>query len=79
MFAGAYLLALGLLAIGTFGLFGQEPDPLAAIPVVVLGLPWNRLVDLTPERWWPWLAAMAPLMNLLLIVAVCRGVRRLIA
>jgi hypothetical protein len=76
VFAGVYLFAVAVLAIG---MFGQEPDPLAAIPVVLLGMPWNRLVDLTPERWWPWLAAMAPLLNLLLIAGACRGLRRLIA
>jgi hypothetical protein len=77
-FALAYLLALALAAIGTFGLFGQEPDALSAIGVVVLGLPWNRLADLAPEPWWPWLAVAAPLLNLLLLAGACRVLRRLI-
>ena len=68
-FAAIYGVALAALAIGTFG---QDADPLAGVPVVLLGLPWNRLVDLAPERSWPWLAAVAPLANLLLLALLCR-------
>ena len=71
-----YLVALALLLIGTFGLFGQERDPLSGVFLLPLGLPWNLLVDLAPEPAWPWLAAAAPLLNLVILMAVCRGLRR---
>jgi len=71
-FVVLYLIALGLLAIGTFGLFGQEPDALAGVFVVPLGLPWVKFVDLAPERAWPVLAALTPAINLAIIWAICR-------
>jgi len=37
--AGLYILALALFAIGTFGLFGNEPGPLAGVYLLPLGLP----------------------------------------
>ena len=43
-FAALYLLALGLFAIGTLGLFGNERDPLAAVFLLPLGLPWQLWV-----------------------------------
>ena len=76
LFAAAYAVALAVFAIGKFGLFGQEPDPLAAILVVVLGMPWIRLVDYAPEPWWPWLATAAPLANLAIIAAICGAIGR---
>ena len=68
----AYVLALGLLAIGTLGLFGSEADPLAGVFVVPLGLPWNLLLDGFPSSARPWLAAGAPLLNLFVIWLACR-------
>jgi len=38
-----------------------------------LGLPWNRLIDGAPDVLRPWLAAAAPLLNLLMIWAGCRA------
>jgi len=70
-----YLVALGLLAVGTFGLFGSERDPLAGVFLVPLGLPWNRLIDGFPSALWPWLAAGAPLVNALVIWLLCRMTR----
>jgi hypothetical protein len=71
-FALAYVAALVLMAVGTFGLFGSERGPLAGVFVVLLGLPWIRWVDLAPTPLHPWLAAAAPALNLLLIIAACR-------
>lgn len=71
-FGVLYLLALGLLAIGTFGLFGQEPDPLAGVFLVPLGLPWNRLAVGAPEALLPWIGALSPLVNLGILSALCR-------
>ncbi len=75
-FAALYVCALGLLAIGTFGLFGGERDPLAGVFLLPLGLPWNRFIDNTPETLRPWLAAAAPLLNLLILWMACRLLHR---
>lgn len=75
-FAGLYLVALALFAIGTLGLFGSPRGPLAGVFLMPLGLPWNRLVDLAPERAWPWLAALSPALNLILLGLLCRLLRR---
>jgi hypothetical protein len=70
-----YAAALGLWLVGTFGLFGQERDPLAAVFLAPLGWPWNTAVDLAPAPLRPGLAAAAPLANLALVALVCRGLR----
>ncbi|WP_281996159.1 hypothetical protein, partial [Ruegeria faecimaris] len=62
-----YILALALFAIGSFGLFGTEPDPLSSVFLIPLGLPWNHLIDGFAESLWPWLTATAPLVNLTII------------
>lgn len=67
-----YILALFILAVGTFGLFGQPKDSLAGIFVIPLGLPWNLLLAWLPEPVKPWLAAGAPLVNIALISWFCR-------
>src|SRR6266851_4578589 len=43
--------------------------------LVPLDMPWNRLIDFAPERFWPSLAA-APAANFLIILAICRCLRR---
>lgn len=45
VFLVLYLAALLLLALGTFGWFGQEEDALAAVFLLPLGLPWNIIAD----------------------------------
>ena len=45
IFVTLFAIALALLAIGTFGLFGQEQDPLSGVFLLPLGLPWNWLAD----------------------------------
>lgn len=67
-----YLVALALLLIGTFGLFGQERDPLAGVFLMPLGLPWVIWLDAMPDPLLPWLAASAPLLNLVLLMMLCR-------
>ncbi|NDW45287.1 hypothetical protein [Ruegeria sp. PrR005] len=71
IFALAYLAALFLLFVGTFGWFGQERDPLAAVFLVPLGLPWNLFVDLFGDAVRLWLAALSPLLNLILLRLIC--------
>ncbi len=67
-----YLAALVLYGIGALGLFGQEPDPLAGVFLVPLGLPWNRLAMGAPEALLPWVGVLAPLVNLGILSALCR-------
>ena len=45
VFVVLYVVALFLLAVGTFGWFGQEQDPLSGVFLMPLGLPWNILGD----------------------------------
>jgi len=75
-FALLYVLALGLFLVGTFGLFGSPSGPLAGIFLVPLGLPWNLMLNVFPERLWPTLATLAPAFNLLILVLICRWARR---
>lgn len=72
IFAVIYVAALALYLVGTFGLFGQPSDPLSGIFLIPLGLPWTQAVDLAPEPLWPWLAAAAPLLNLIILHWLCR-------
>lgn len=72
LLAVAYVLALGIGLIGTFGWLGQEQDPLSWVFVVLLGQPWVALVGDMPEPVRPWLAALCPLLNLMLLAALCR-------
>lgn len=67
-----YVFALAMLAIGTSGLLGQEKDPLAAVFLIPLGLPWNLWLDVFGEAVRPWLAITAPAINLALLAAACR-------
>lgn len=45
IFLVLYAGALFLLAVGTYGWFGQGQDPLAGVFLMPLGLPWNLLAD----------------------------------
>ncbi len=76
IFGVLYLLALALLLIGTFGLFGQERDPLAGVFLMPLGLPWVLWLNGLPEPVLPWLGALAPVLNLALLTALCRVLAR---
>lgn len=76
VFAVLYLLALALWAIGTFGLFGQEADPLSAVFLVLLGWPWTLVLEQVLGVAGVWTAVVAPLFNLLLIIGLCRRLNR---
>lgn len=67
-----YLVALALLLIGTFGLFGEERDPLAGVFLMPLGLPWVLWTDGVEDAFKPWLAILAPALNLVILTAICR-------
>jgi hypothetical protein len=77
VFAGLYLVALALFAIGYFGLFGSEPSPLAGVFLVPLGIPWIYLLDSlpVPQAALLWAGLLAPLINLVLLWSFCRLVR----
>ena len=66
-----YLVALALLLIGTFGLFGQEQDPLSGIFLLPLGLPWVLWLDGFQDTLRPWFGALAPLLNLAVLTFIC--------
>ena len=66
------LVALALLLIGTFGLFGQEQDPLSGVFLIPLGVPWVFWLEGFPETLRPWLAALTPLLNLAILTLLCR-------
>jgi hypothetical protein len=70
-FAAAYVIALFLFLVGTFGWFGSETGPLAGVFLMPLGLPWNQLLGSAPEPLRPFLAAAAPLLNLAILKAIC--------
>ena len=72
MFVVLYALALALLAIGMFGLFGQPLEPLAGIYVILLGIPWSMAIIPAPPLLSPWLGALAPMVNLGLFIWLCR-------
>lgn len=72
IFALLYAIALALRAIGSFGLFGSGRDPLSGVFLVLLGMPWTLLLGGLPEPLLPWVAALAPAINLLLLGALCR-------
>ena len=64
-FGLAYVLALFVYMIGTYGWFGLAKDPLAGAFLALLGLPWN-LVD-RPDGLGSIFGVFAPLVNLCLI------------
>ena len=76
IFAICYLAALALLAVGTFGLFGAEQDPLSGIFLLPLGLPWNLVPLDGPDHALRAIGLGAPLINLVLLVVLCRALRR---
>lgn len=71
-----YLVALALLLIGTYGLFGQEQDPLAGVFLIPLGLPWNLWLEGMPDAFLPWFAALSPALNIGIFKLLCRYFHR---
>jgi hypothetical protein len=75
-FAIAYMVSLALFVIGLLGLFGQPKDPLAAVFVLLLGMPWTLLLDGAPEIVRPFLGLLTPAVNLAILYIVCRSLQR---
>ncbi|MFZ2101201.1 MAG: hypothetical protein WAU86_11610, partial [Oricola sp.] len=59
LYAAAWAVAVFILAVGTLGLFGAEPDPLSGVFLLPLGLPWNLLIGNAPEDSQMWLVIAA--------------------
>jgi hypothetical protein len=70
-FAVLWFLSLVILAIGTFGWFGQEQDPLSGVYVVLLGSPWIQFIG-SAGMASPLVGIVAPVVNLLCLVLACR-------
>jgi len=76
--AAAYLFALAVFAIGTFGWFGADRDPLAGAYLIILGMPWVLLPfdAVVGEAALPLVGVLVPLINLAIVWAVCRRLAR---
>ncbi len=72
VFGITYLLCLGLYVIGSFGLFGSPSGPLAGVFLMPLGLPWVFMLERFSDTLKPWLAILAPGLNLIILATVCR-------
>lgn len=72
----AWALALVLFVVGTYGLFGQQRDPLSGVFLIPLGLPWVLWLDGLGETLRFWLGLLAPALNLVLLAFICRMLRR---
>lgn len=66
VFVALYVIALLLLAVGTFGWFGQEQDPLSGVFLLPLGFPWNVIADKLGMNG-PAVMIAAPLVNAAII------------
>ena len=73
-----YLAALAVAIIGSQGLFGVQPDGLAAVWLIFLGFPWTLAMAPLMMAGLPVLigqafAVVAPLVNLWIAQRLCRG------
>ncbi|MBX7534676.1 hypothetical protein K3175_03295 [Qipengyuania sp. GH1] len=62
LFLALYAFAAVIFLIGTFGWFGQDKDPLSAVFLMPLGLPWNLFADRLGALG-PLVALLAPAVN----------------
>lgn len=72
----AWVAAVVVFLVALFGLFDQPQDPLGAVFLLPLGLPWNLLLRGAPGPTLPWLFAAAPLVNIALLYWLCRRRRQ---
>lgn len=73
-----YLAALALAIIGTQGLFGVQPDGLAAIWLIFVGMPWSLIVTPIALLGMPIfigqiLAVLLPIVNIVILIRICRS------
>jgi hypothetical protein len=76
VFGITYVIALGLLLVGTLGLFGSPSGPLAGIFLIPLGIPWIFMLESVSDTLKPWLAALTPGLNLAVLWFICRLLNR---
>ena len=76
IFGVLYAIVALLFLAGTYGWFGIEPDPLSAVFLIPLGIPWIWLIPYAPEAMQPWLGLLAPAFNLLILMFTCRRISR---
>ncbi|WP_135506433.1 hypothetical protein [Roseovarius aestuariivivens] len=69
-----YVGAVFIFLVGTFGWFGEERDPLSGVFLLPLGLPWNLLFGALDDSLRPWLSAAAPIVNIVILKAICNRV-----
>ncbi len=74
-FAELWLFAIGVLAIGTFGWFGQEQDPLSGVYLILLGAPWVQFAS-NAGLSGPVLAILLPALNFAILFLLCRVLSR---
>ena len=67
-----WAIAVILLVVGTYGLLGQEKDPLSAVFLIPIGLPWVFWIDGLSEPLRPIAAIFAPLINIAVLWLICR-------
>ena len=73
-----YLATLAIAIIGTQGLFGTQPDGLAAVFLIFVGLPWSLLVTPIALLGLPGvigqvLIVLLPIVNIVILIGLCRG------
>jgi hypothetical protein len=71
-----WLMALALFIVGTFGLFGSPSGRLAGVFLIPLGLPWGLALAGLPEQLLPWAGALAPGINLAILIWLARRANR---
>ena len=70
-----WVFAFAIFVVGTYGLLGQEKDPLSGVYLLPLGVPWVYLFDYFEDSIRPWATAFAPLLNITLLYWLCRRKR----
>ena len=73
-----YLFALGVFALGTYGWFGVEKDPLSGVFLIILGMPWVWLPfdAFLGQTWLPIVGVLAPIVNLAILRLICGRLAR---
>lgn len=87
IFTAVYLIisiaAVLLIPASDAGFFGLEPEPLAGVFAIFLGLPWSTMVgdyaSDTNTVWNLFLFILGPALNAVILILLCRlthGVRK---
>jgi len=72
------LFALALMAIGTFGLFNAERDPLSAVYAILLAMPWSLALTHLKAPVVAFAAIICGMaLNFIIIIAMGRAIARI--